>query len=100
MRYNKRVQFAVETKGAYNPKTNKTEKVERVYDPIPCNISPLSVEKTVVEFGDIKKAINIIRLNGHFEAKVTHAYINGVKYLIVKKINYEHDTVFYVEEVK
>nr|DAT54113.1 MAG TPA: hypothetical protein [Caudoviricetes sp.] len=30
---------------------------------------------------------------------MTHAYINGVKYLIVKKINYEHDTVFYVEEV-
>ncbi|MDK7928283.1 hypothetical protein QP635_00085 [Staphylococcus hominis] len=100
MRYNKRVVFAKETKGKYNPKTSKTETYEKRYDAIPCNISPLSPQKTVVQYGDINKDINIIRLNGRFEPTVTHAYINDVKYQITKRIDYEHDTVFYVEEVK
>lgn len=100
MRYNKRVVFAKETKGQYNPKTSRTETYEKLYDAIPCNISPLSPQKTVVQYGDINKDINVIRLNGHFEPTVTHAYINDAKYQITKRIDYEHDTVFYVEEVK
>lgn len=100
MRYNKRVAFAKKIKGQYNPKTSKTETYEKRYDAIPCNISPLSPQKTVVQYGDIKKDINVIRLNGHFEPTVTHAYINNTKYQITKRIDYEHDTVFYVEEVK
>lgn len=100
MRYNKRVAFAKETKGQYNPKTSKIETYEKHYDAIPCNISPLSPQKTVVQYGDINKDINVIRLNGRFEPTVTHAYINNVKYQITKRIDYEHDTVFYVEEVK
>ena len=100
MRYNKRVAFAKEIKGQYNPKTSKTETYEKRYDAIPCNISPLSPQKTVVQYGDINKDINVIRLNGHFEPTVTHAYINDAKYQITKRIDYEHDTVFYVEEVK
>lgn len=100
MRYNKRVVFAKETKGKYNPKTSRIETYEKRYDAIPCNISPLSPQKTVVQYGDINKDINVIRLNGHFEPTVTHAYINGTKYQITKRIDYEHDTVFYIEEVK
>lgn len=100
MRYNKRVVFAKETKGKYNPKTSRIETYEKRYDAIPCNISPLSPQKTVVQYGDINKDINVIRLNGHFEPTVTHAYINDTKYQITKRIDYEHDTVFYIEEVK
>lgn len=100
MRYNKRVVFAKEIKGQYNPKTSKTETYEKRYDEIPCNISPLSPSKTVVQYGDINKDINVIRLNGRFEPTVTHAYINDTKYQITKRIDYEHDTVFYIEEVK
>lgn len=92
--------FAKETKGQYNPKTSRTETYEKRYDAIPCTISPLSPQKTVVQYGDINKDINVIRLNGHFEPTVTHAYINDAKYQITKRIDYEHDTVFYVEEVK
>lgn len=100
MRYNKRVVFAKEAKGQYNPKTSRTETYEKCYDAIPCNISPLSPQKTVVQYGDINKDINVIRLNGRFEPTVTHAYINDTKYQITKRIDYEHDTVFYIEEVK
>ena len=100
MRYNKRIVFAKEMKGKYNPKISRTETYEKRYDAIPCNISPLSPQKTVVQYGDINKDINVIRLNGHFEPTVTHAYINGTKYQITKRIDYEHDTVFYIEEVK
>ncbi|PAK64095.1 hypothetical protein B9K00_08650 [Staphylococcus caprae] len=100
MRYNKRVAFSKEAKSKYNPKTSQYEVSETVYDEIPCNISPLSPQRTSLEYGDVKKDINVIRLNGHFEPFVTHAYVKGIKYLITKKISYEHDTVFYVEEVK
>lgn len=100
MRYNKRVVFAKETKGKYNPKTSRIETYEKRYDAIPCNISPLSPAKTVVQYGNINKDINVIRLNGRFHPTVTHTYINDVKYQITKRIDYEHDTVFYVEEVK
>ena len=100
MRYNKRIAFAKESKGKYNPKISQYETTEDVYDEIPCNISPSSPDRTSLEYGDVKKDINIIRLNGRFEPRVTHAYIKGIKYLVTKKISYEHDTVFYVEEVK
>lgn len=99
MRYSDRVTFAIETKGTYNPKTSKYENTERVLGPIPCNYSPLSPGKTTLEFGDVKKGINVIRLNGHFEQNVTHAFIKSIKHQIVKRIDYEYDTVFYVEEV-
>lgn len=99
MRYSNRVRFVVEVKGTYNPKTSKYENTERVLSPIPCNYSPLSPSKTTLEFGDVKKRINVIRLNGHFDQNVTHAFIKGIKHQIVKRIDYEYDTVFYVEEV-
>lgn len=57
-------------------------------------------QRTNLEYGDVTKDINVIRLNGRFEPKVTHAYIKGSKYIITKRIDYEHDTVFYAEEVK
>ena len=100
MRYNKRVKFSKEIKGGYNPKTSKYDVKEQVYNEVPCNISPLSPQRTNLEYGDVTKDINVIRLNGRFEPKVTHAYIKGVKYIITKRIDYEHDTVFYAEEVK
>ncbi|GMX40813.1 hypothetical protein ScKU71_20410 [Streptococcus canis] len=100
MRYNKRVKFSKETKGSYNPKTSKYDVKEKVFDIVPCNISPLSPQRTSLEYGDVTKQINVIRLNGHIEPQVTHAYIKGSKYIITKRIDYEHDTVFYAEEVK
>ena len=57
-------------------------------------------QRTNLEYGDVTKYINVIRLNGRFEPKVTHAYIKDSKYIITKRIDYEHDTVFYAEEVK
>jgi len=99
LRYNKRVKFSKEIKGGYNTKTSKYDVKEQVYSEVPCNISPLSPQRTNLEYGDVTKYINVIRLNGHFEPQVTHAYIKGVKHIITKRIDYEHDTVFYVEEV-
>nr|DAY15344.1 MAG TPA: head closure knob [Caudoviricetes sp.] len=94
------MKFSKEIKGSYNPKTSKYDVKEKVFDIVPCNISPLSPQRTNLEYGDVTKDINVIRLNGRFEPKVTHAYIKDVKYIITKRINYEHDTVFYAEEVK
>ncbi|MDW3782131.1 MULTISPECIES: hypothetical protein [Staphylococcus] len=100
MRYDNRVIFAIEKEKVYNPKTSKTEQSMEVLEPIPCNFSPLSSQRTALEYGDVKKRMNVIRLNGNYNYPVTHAYIDNKKYLIVKPIYYRHDTVFYVEEVK
>ncbi|MCF7581271.1 hypothetical protein L4I60_03225 [Staphylococcus epidermidis] len=99
MRYNDRVTFAIESKGSYNPKTSRYDNSMLKLNPMPCNHSPLSPGKTALEFGDVKKSINVVRLNGHFKEQVTHAFIKGIKHQIVKRIDYEHDTVFYIEEV-
>lgn len=100
MRYDNRVTFAIEKEKVYNPKTSKTEKPIEVLEPIPCNFSPLSSQRTALEYGDVKKRVNVIRLQGNYTEPVTLAFIDDKKYLIVKPIYYRHDTVFYVEEVK
>lgn len=99
MRYDNRVKFVIEKDKVYNPKTSKYEKAVNFYETLPCNISPLSSQRTALEYGDVKKHINVIRIQGVFDEPVTHAYVEGKKYLIVRPVQYRHDTVFYVEEV-
>lgn len=100
MRYDNRVVFVTEKEKIYNPQTSKYEKSIEHSEPIPCNFNPLSSQRTALEYGDVKKSINVIRLRGNYTKLVTHALIDGKKYLITKPIHYRHDTVFYVEEVK
>lgn len=95
MRYTDRVTLFSKGNKVYNPQTSSYE-----YKNIPANISPLSKARTSVEYGDFKRDINIVRLQGNFKEEVTHAKIKDKQYLIVNQIDYYHDTVFHVEEVK
>lgn len=101
MRYTDRVTLLTKGNKVYNSKTSSYEyKNSSEYKDIPANISPLSKARTSVEYGDIKRDINIVRLQGNFEHDVSHALIKDKQYLIVNQIDYYHDTVFHVEEVK
>lgn len=101
MRYTDRVTLFSKGNKVYNPQTSSYEyKNSSEYKNIPANISPLSKARTSVEYGDIKRDINIVRLQGNFKEEVTHAKIKDKQYLIVNQIDYYHDTVFHVEEVK
>lgn len=100
MRYENRATLVKEGARRYNPDTGKyTNTEQNIYESVPCNKSPLSPERTAVEFGEVTRDISIIRLNNSFDKAVTHAYIDGVKYLVVRSIKYRRDTVFYIEEV-
>lgn len=100
MRYEHRATLVKEGQKQYNPDTGKYERAgQQIYDSVPCNKSPLSPQRTAVEFGEVTRDISIIRLNNRFDEAVTHAYIDGVKYLIVRPVRYRRDTVFYIEEV-
>lgn len=100
MRYEHRATLVKEGQKRYNPDTGKYEFAgQQVYSSVPCNKSPLSPQRTAVEFGEVTRDISIIRLNNRFDEPVTHAYIDGVKYLIVRPVRYRRDTVFYIEEV-
>lgn len=100
MRYENRATLVKEFAKEYNPDTGKSEAPAPVnYDTVPCNISPLSAERTALDFGDVARDINIIRLNNRFDKYVTHAYVDGTKYLIVKHVKYRRDTSLFVEQV-
>ncbi|ANS90310.1 hypothetical protein [Staphylococcus pseudintermedius] len=96
MRYDKRVDFTIEEIDGYNPGTSKYDKkIAKKWSTMPCNINPLSTSKTVLEFGDVTKGINVLRIHRPIGERPTHAYVNGVKYTIIKN----GLSWFYVEEV-
>lgn len=99
MRLSDRVVFSIEEKGKYNPETSKYEKREVLYESVPCNLSPISIQRLALEFGDISKKISIVRVKGRYDKHVSHAHINGVKYKVIRPIFHRHDTAFYIESV-
>lgn len=100
MRYDQRAKLVYEGAKRYNPNTGKTEKDERIiYTSIPCHKSPLSPERTAVEFGNVQRDVSIIRLRGQIMDNVSHAYIDDRKYIVIRHTHYRHDTVMYLEQV-
>lgn len=100
MRYDQRVKLVYEGDKWYDPNTGKSEKVVSIiYTSIPCHKSPLSPERTAVEFGNVQRDLSIIRLRGQIMDNVSHAYINDRKYIVVRHTYYRHDTVMYLEQV-
>lgn len=99
MRLSDRVIFSYTEKGQYNPKSSKYEETEKFHEEIPCNLSPISMQRVALEFGDITRKINIVRVKGIYDKKVSHAYVNGVKYKVIRPIIHRFDTAFYIESV-
>lgn len=100
MRYDQRAKLVYEGDKWYDPDTGKSEKdVSIIYTSIPCHKSPLSPERTAVEFGNVQRDVSIIRLRGQIMDNVSHAYIDDRKYIVVRHTYYRHDTVMYLEQV-
>ncbi|GEM_PF-722958 len=101
MRLKDRVIFSLEESRSYNPKTSELYRYEisDEYNAVPCNINPISTKRLLLEFGDLSKKISIIRIKGRHDDAVSHAYVNNVKYKIIRSVLHRHDTVFYVERV-
>jgi hypothetical protein len=99
MRYSDRVTLHKVVDRAYNPSVGKT--VVRVDDGVtlPCNISPISLERVKMIFGSLDKHITTVRLQRPYRRKVDKAVINGKKYNVLRHIPYRSESVFYLEGV-
>jgi hypothetical protein len=99
MRYSNRVTLHKVVDRVYDPSVGKT--VVHVDEGIalPCNISPVSLEKVKVVFGSIDKQITTIRLQQPFRGGADKAVINGKKYNVLRHIPYRSESVFYLEGV-
>jgi hypothetical protein len=99
MRYSDRVTLHKVVDRAYDPSVGKT--VVRVDDGVtlPCNTSPISMEKVKVLFGSLDKQITTVRLQRPFTSSADIAVFKGSKYNILRHIPYRSESVFYLEEV-
>jgi hypothetical protein len=99
MRYSERVTLHQVTGKAYDPSIGKT--VVRVDEGVtlPCNTSPISLERVKVVFGSIDNEITTVRLQRLFKGKADKAVLNGNKYNVLRHIPYRSESVFYLEGV-
>ncbi|MCE5603061.1 hypothetical protein JL804_00010 [Staphylococcus pseudintermedius] len=99
MRFSNRVMLVTKRRKQYDPDTNQYKRETVTHETLVCNINPLSPTRTSLLFGDVYKAINVIRLNTVVDYEPTHALIDGVCYAIKKRVESRRQTAFYVEEV-
>ena len=66
---------------------------------LPCNRNTLTAEKVRIEFGEVTKDINVIRLPKVLDYEPTHASMYGKEYKVIKTKTYQHSTSLYVKEV-
>ncbi|REI04066.1 hypothetical protein DOS62_06660 [Staphylococcus felis] len=99
MRYANRVTFISKGHSKYNPKTSRIEQERFVHDEIPCNINPLSRQRIQLEFGDYRRDISVVRVQGQLPYEPTNASIGNHKYIVVDIRKYTHDTSIFVEEI-
>ncbi|MGF2617735.1 hypothetical protein FZC84_11915 [Rossellomorea vietnamensis] len=99
MRYDQRITLHQVTGRAYEPAVGKTVVQVDEGITIPCNASPVSLERVKVVFGSIDLEITTVRLQRPFRGKVEKAVINGKKYNVLRHIPYRSESVFYLEGV-
>jgi hypothetical protein len=99
MRYYDRVTLHKVIGRAYDPSVGKT--VVRVDEGVtlPCNTSPMSLERVKVIFGSIDKQITTVRLQRPYRREVDKAVINGNKYNVLRHVPYRSESVLFLEGV-
>lgn len=99
MRYSDRITLHKVIDRAYDPSVGKT--VVRVDDGVtlPCDTSPISLERVKVLFGSLDKQITTVRLQRPYRSKVDKAVINGKKYNVLRHVPYRSESVLFLEGV-
>nr|DAZ23496.1 MAG TPA: head closure knob [Caudoviricetes sp.] len=99
MNYKNRVTLYHRFESRYNPITKRKEIDKNEIEITPCNINCLTAENARIEFGEIARDINIIRIPKSIIYSPTHASLDGKEYKVVKIKFYQHSTSLYVKEV-
>lgn len=99
MSYKERVTLYYYFESRYNPITKRKETEKNELETLPCNRNTLTAEKVRIEFGEVTKDINVIRLPKVLDYEPTHASMYGKEYKVIKTKTYQHSISLYVKEV-
>lgn len=99
MRFTDRITFVTETEGGYNPDTGNFDDAVLIKQTLPCNLSPLGIERTATLFGDVDTEITVARLQQPYQAAFDHVEVNGQRLKVKRHIPHRRESVFYLEGV-
>lgn len=102
MRYDDRITFRRMTApGSYNPDTGLTSAPTFADVTLPCEIGPVSAERTLRLFGSIILRANIVRLQRQFTGAYAEVKVNGKPYEVLRQIDHDGGSGFtglYIKE--
>ena len=102
MRYDDRITFRkMTTQCKYNPDTGLTSAPTFEDVTLPCEIGPVSAERTLRLFGSITLRANIVRLQRHFTGAYAEVKVNGKPYEVLRQIDHDGGSGFtglYIKE--
>jgi hypothetical protein len=100
LRYTDRITLHKTLGRQYDPSQGKT--VVAVDDGVvlPCNLSPVTLEKSAMVFGSVNKKIATARLQRPYKGYADKAVVNGQKYNVLRHILHRSESVFYLEGVE
>ena len=101
MRYDDRITFRkIAAPGKYNPDTGLTSAPSFEDITLPCELGPVSAERTLRLFGSITLRANAVRLQRPFTGDYQEVSVNGKPYEVLRQI--DHDgagfTGLYIKE--
>ncbi|CAM4010131.1 hypothetical protein CD116_13520 [Staphylococcus schweitzeri] len=99
MNYKDRITLYYYSESRYNPETKRKEINKDNLGTFACNINSLTAENVRLEFGEITKDINVVRIPKVIGVNPTHALINSKQYKIVKVKHYQRTTSLFIKEV-
>ena len=103
MRYADRITFRALTKAAaYNPDTGTTDPAQYTDTTMPCDLGPVSIERTARLFGDVTIRASVARLQRPYTGRVDEVLVNGRPFQVLREIEREREGpgAFYLQEIK
>lgn len=96
MRYDTVATFIYdETSGKIGSQVSEPAR-EKIY----CNLTELGAEKSQLVIGNLKDKTFILRTIVRYEKPITYVEVHQKKYTILKRINYDKTSSFYLTERK
>ncbi|WP_079480570.1 hypothetical protein [Halobacillus salinus] len=99
MRYTERITLYEALSSGYNPETGQHGFRVDEGTTLPCNVSPMSIEKVKTVFGSTDQFVTTVRLQRPFKGNADKATIDGNKYNVLRHVRHRSESVFYLEEV-
>jgi hypothetical protein len=99
MRYSDRVTLHKVLGRAYDPSVGKTVVEVDEGVTLPCNTSPISLERVKAIFGSLDKQITTVWLQKPYKREVDKAVINGKKFNVLRHVPYRSESVLFLEGV-